>query len=71
MKNKKSALIAGVLCYILGAEDSYCLFNAAINYKVFKGANLQFAIENIFDRQFYASEATCGRSYNVSLNYNF
>lgn len=54
-----------------GAEDPYCLFNAAINYKVFKGANLQFAIENIFDRQFYASEATCGRSYNVSLNYNF
>lgn len=54
-----------------GAEDPYCIFNAAFNFKVFKDANLQVSIENIFDREFYASEATSGRTYNVSLQYKF
>ena len=36
-----------------------------------KGTILQFGINNLFDKEFYASEATSGRTYNVGLRYSF
>ena len=45
--------------------------NAAFNYEIAKGAVLQFTIENLFDREFYASEPTSGRVYSVGLRYSF
>ena len=54
-----------------GAEDAYFIVNTALNYKIFDGATLQFAIDNLFDREFYASEATSGRVYSVGLRYSF
>ena len=54
-----------------GAEDAYFIVNTAFNYKIAKGTVLQFGINNLFDKEFYASEATSGRTYNVSLRYSF
>lgn len=54
-----------------GAEDAYCLFNASVNYKLFKDATLQFTVENLFDREFYSGEITNGRVYSVGLRYSF
>lgn len=54
-----------------GAEDAFFIVNTAVNYKLFKGATLQLGITNLFDREFYCSEATSGRTYNVGLRYSF
>lgn len=54
-----------------GSEDAYFIVNTAFNYEIAKGAVLQFGINNLFDRSFYASEATSGRTYNVGLRYSF
>lgn len=54
-----------------GAEDAYFIVNTAFNYELAKGTVLQFGINNLFDKEFYASEATSGRTYNVSLRYSF
>lgn len=54
-----------------GAEDAYFIVNTAFNYEIAKGTILQFGINNLFDKEFYASEATSGRTYNVSLRYSF
>ena len=54
-----------------GAEEAYFLVNTAINYKLNENATLQFAINNLLDREFYASEATDGRTYYATLRYSF
>lgn len=54
-----------------GAEEAYFLVNTAVNYKLNDGATLQFAVNNLLDREFYADEATDGRTYMVSLRYSF
>lgn len=54
-----------------GAEDPYFIVNVGFNYEVAKNAVLQFTIDNLFDREFYASEPTSGRTYSVGLRYSF
>ena len=54
-----------------GAEEAYFLVNTAINYKLNDNATLQFAINNLLDKEYYNSEAADGRTYNVSLRYSF
>lgn len=54
-----------------GAEDAFFIVNTAINYKLSKGMTLQFGITNLLDKEFYCSEATSGRTYNVGLRYSF
>lgn len=54
-----------------GAEDAFFIVNTAINYTLSKGVVLQFGINNLFNREFYCSEATSGRTYNVGLRYSF
>lgn len=54
-----------------GSEDAFFVMNTYFNYKVTPNATLQFKIQNLFNKEFYASEATSGRSYGVSLRYQF
>lgn len=54
-----------------GAEDAFFIVNTAINYKIAKDMTLQFGVTNLLDREFYCSEATSGRTYNVGLRYSF
>lgn len=54
-----------------GSEDPYFLVNAAINYAINDQATVQFAVNNIFDRKFYASEGTDGRTFALSMRYKF
>ncbi len=54
-----------------GSEDAFFLMNTYLNYKVNDQMKLQFGIQNLLDRKFYASEATNGRTYNLSINYSF
>lgn len=54
-----------------GSEDPYFIVNMGFNYEVAKNAVLQFTVDNLFDREFYASEPTSGRVYSVGLRYSF
>ncbi len=54
-----------------GAEDAYFLVNMAVNYKFAKGMTLQLGVNNLFDRHFYSSEATSGRTYYMGMRFNF
>ena len=54
-----------------GAEDAFFIVNTGINYKLAKDVTLQFGITNLLDKEFYCSEATAGRTYNVGLRYSF
>lgn len=54
-----------------GSEDSFFLTNLYLNYKVDENLKLQFAIRNLFDRHFYASEAANGRTYTFGATYSF
>lgn len=55
-----------------GAEEAYFVVNTYFNYKITPQATLQFGIDNIFDKEYYAGYAASeGRTYNVSLRYSF
>lgn len=54
-----------------GSEDAFFLMNTYLNYKATDQIDLQFGIQNLLDRKFYASEATSGRTYTLSVNYSF
>lgn len=53
-----------------GAEDAFFIMNTYFNYKLNKEATLQFSVQNLFNKEFYASEATSGRTYTVGLRYS-
>lgn len=53
-----------------GSEDAFFVVNTSLNYKVNDQATLQFGIQNLFNRKFYATEATSGRTYSLSMNYS-
>ena len=54
-----------------GSEDAFFVMNTYFNYKLTPEATLQFGIDNVLDREYYAGECTRGRTYNVSLRYSF
>lgn len=54
-----------------GSEDAFFIVNTAINYDIAQNTTLQFAINNLFDREFYCSDITSGRTYSVGLRYSF
>lgn len=53
------------------AEDSYFLNNVSVNYKVSKESTLQLSVQNLFNREYYAREATGGRTYNIGMKFKF
>lgn len=53
------------------SEDAFFVVNTYINYKLTPETTLQFGIENLLDRKFYAGEATKDRTYNIGLRYTF
>ena len=54
-----------------GSEDAFFIVNTSINYDIAKNTTLQFAINNLFDKEFYCSDMTPGRTYSVGLRYSF
>ena len=54
-----------------GSDDAYFILNTAINFEIAKNTKLQFAINNILDREFYCGDMTPGRVYSVGLRYSF
>lgn len=54
-----------------GAYDQYFIVNTGVSYEFSKGLTLQFKINNLFDREFYAKEINAGRMYTVGLRYKF
>lgn len=54
-----------------GAEDAFFIVNLGVNYEIAKNTKLQLAVNNIFDKEFYCSEATSGRTYTVGMRYSF
>lgn len=53
------------------AEDAFFITNLAVNYAITPEATVQFSIYNLFNREFYATEAAGERTYGVSVRYNF
>lgn len=53
------------------SEDAFFITNLSANYAVTPEATLQLGIYNLFNREFYASEAAGGRAYNITLRYKF
>lgn len=53
------------------SEDPFFITNLAVNYDVTEDAKLQFTVYNLFDRNFYASEAASRRTYTMGLHYFF
>lgn len=54
-----------------GSEDAFFIVNTSFNYDIAKNTTLQFAINNLFDKEFYCSDMTPGRTYSVGLRYSF
>ncbi|MCR5177087.1 MAG: TonB-dependent receptor [Anaerovibrio sp.] len=54
-----------------GSEDAFFTANLSFNYNFNKNFSAQFSINNLFDRKYYASEATDGRNYMFGLNASF
>ena len=54
-----------------GAEDDFFVVNAAVNFDIMKNITLQFNADNLFDSEFYCSEATAGRTYTVGLRFMY
>ena len=54
-----------------GSEDAFFTANFFLNYKINDDFKLRFGIENIFNRQFYASEAVNERAYTLGVQYDF
>lgn len=54
-----------------GSEDAFFTANLIFNYAFNKNFSAHFSINNLFDRKFYASEATDGRNYMFGLNASF
>lgn len=53
------------------SEDSFFITNLSANYSFNPHASLQFAIYNLFDREFFAREEASGRTYTVTMRYQF
>lgn len=53
------------------SEDGYFLMNLSANYEWKPGLIVQASVYNIMDRQFYATEAARGRSYQIGVSYQF
>lgn len=53
------------------AEDAFFIVNSYLNYKLAANATLQAGIQNLFDKHFYAGEATAGRTYTLGVRYQF
>lgn len=54
-----------------GAEDAFFIMNVNVNYQLTPSTKLQFGVQNVFDREFYASEATSGRTFTAGVRYQF
>lgn len=54
-----------------GSEDSYFVTNLYLNYKLNENVKMQFGIENLFNRKYYAGEAANERTYTFGTTYSF
>lgn len=55
----------------IGAEEAFFIMNATVNYQLKKSTQLQISINNLLNQEFYADEATAGRTYNIGVRYTF
>jgi len=54
-----------------GSEDSFFVTNLYLNYKINENFKLQFGIENLFNRKYYAGETANDRTYTFGTTYSF
>ena len=54
-----------------GSEDSFFTTNLFLNYNFDESFKLQFGINNLFNRHFYANEAANARTYTLGASYTF
>ena len=54
-----------------GSEDSFFVTNLYLNYKINENIKLQFGIENLLNRKYYAGEAANERTYTFGTTCSF
>ncbi len=54
-----------------GSEDSFFTTNLHLTYKFDDSFRMQFGIDNLFNRHFYANEAASDRTYSLGAMYSF
>lgn len=52
-------------------REAYFLMNLALKYRFSKNFDLQFGVNNLFDREFYSGDITAGRTYMVTFRSSF
>jgi iron complex outermembrane receptor protein len=56
---------------VYGSSDGRFTANLGVNYAVQKNATIKFAINNLFDRQYYDNYLADGRTYTIGVDYRF
>ncbi len=51
--------------------DPFLIFNTSLTYKIRTNWDIQFSVNNIFDKQFYDGEAAAGRTFELGTRYRF
>ena len=55
----------------LYAEDGFFTADAGLSYKFMKNGTISFAVNNIFDRDYWQWYKADGRSWNVGVDFTF
>ena len=55
----------------LYSDDAFFTADAGINYKFMKNATLSFAVNNIFDRDYWQWYKAAGRSWILGVDFDF
>lgn len=56
---------------VYGSSDGRFTANVGVNYAIQKDATIKFAINNLFDREYYDNYLADGRTYTIGVDYRF
>ncbi len=57
--------------HVYGSYDSYFTMDAKIGYQIRKGLEVSFAVDNLFDRDYFLGSKAPGREYFLEAVYKF
>ncbi len=61
----------GQVAHRPSSDDAVYTMNLGVNYEVAKGALLGFAVNNLLNRDYWSFYHAAGRTYTMSLSYEF
>ena len=55
----------------LYSEDGFFIANIGVNYKIMKNATLTFAVDNLFDKEYWQWYKAAGRTVMTGIQFEF